>query len=98
MTTDRLAQLKAFDGAVSSDIGDLWSDLTLGTSTFTGGLVLGPAATGTIHVTIKPNAALVGTTVQGFMYIDTFNPINGNSPSFLGDEVVRIPYSYTVAP
>jgi subtilase family protein len=101
VTTTVLAQLKAFDGAVSSDVGDLWSDLTLGTSTFTGGLVLAPAATGTIHVTIKPNPALVGTTVHGFLYIDTYNAINAPlntlpGLSFLGDEVIAIPYSYTV--
>lgn len=53
-------------------------------------------------MTITPNAAQVGTTVRGFIYIDSFNPINGTltmpGPSFLGDEVVRIPYSYTVVP
>ena len=49
-------------------------------------------ATGTIHVTITPNPAQVGTTVRGFIYIDTFN-----ATVQTGDEVVRIPYSYTVA-
>ena len=93
VTTNVLARLKAFDAAVSSDYGDLWSDVTFGTSTYTTGLVLAPGANGTIHVTITPNAAQVGTTVRGFIYIDTFNGVVGT-----GDEVYRIPYSYTVAP
>jgi hypothetical protein len=35
----------------------------------------------------------VGKTVTGFVYVDTYN---GNVAT--GDEVVAIPYSYTVAP
>jgi hypothetical protein len=35
----------------------------------------------------------VGTTVRGFIYIDTFNGVVQT-----GDEVVSIPYSYTVVP
>jgi len=89
--TSVLALLKPFDAAVSSDYGDHWSDVTFGTSTYTTGLVLEPGATGTIHMTIKPNPSLVGTTIRGFVYIDTFNPT-----VLTGDEVYRIPYSYTV--
>jgi hypothetical protein len=48
---------------------------------------------GTINVTITPDPAKVGQTVSGYLYIDTFNGVVGT-----GDEVVRIPYSYTVAP
>jgi hypothetical protein len=33
----------------------------------------------------------VGTTVQGYLYIDTYNEAVGT-----GDEVARIPYSYAV--
>jgi hypothetical protein len=50
-------------------------------------------ATGTINLVITPDPSQVGKTVTGFVYVDTFNP-NVNT----GDEVVRIPYSYTVAP
>jgi hypothetical protein len=46
-----------------------------------------------IHVTITPNPAQVGTTVRGRIYIDTFNSV-----VFTGDEVVSLPYSYTIAP
>jgi hypothetical protein len=41
-------------------------------------------------VTITP-AGAAGTTVSGFLYIDTFN-----FDTSTGDEVVRIPYSYTI--
>jgi hypothetical protein len=46
-----------------------------------------------INVTITPDPTQVGKTVSGFLYIDTFN-----LAALTGDEVVRIPYSYTVAP
>jgi len=91
VTTAVLAELEAFDPSVSSNYGDLWADVSLGTTTFTTGLVLAPGATGTVEVTITPNPAQVGTTVRGFLYIDTFN-----STVETGDEVYRIPYSYTV--
>jgi hypothetical protein len=92
VTTSVLVQLKAFDAAVSADSGDLWSDVTFGTNTYSP-LVLAPGQSGTIHVTITPNPTQVGTTVRGFIYVDTFNPTVQT-----GDEVVRIPYSYTIAP
>ena len=77
---------------MSADSGDLWSDVTFGTNTYSP-LVLAPGQSGTIHVTITPNPTQVGTTVRGFIYVDTFNPTVQT-----GDEVVRIPYSYTIAP
>jgi subtilase family protein len=90
VTTSVVAQLKAFDATVSADSGDLWSDVVFGTATYNP-LVLGAGATGTIQVTLTPSASQVGTTVHGFIYIDTFN-----STVQTGDEVVRLPYSYTV--
>ena len=92
-TTSAVVELKPFDASVSSDYGDLWSDVVFGTATYSNGLVLAPGASGTIHVTIAPSASQVGTTVRGFLYIDTFNGVVGT-----GDEVYRIPYSYTVTP
>jgi hypothetical protein len=93
VTTSVSAQLKPFDASISSDAGDLWADVALGTSTFTGGLVLAPGQTGTINVTIAPSPAQVGKVVSGVLYIDTFN-----STVQTGDEVKAIPYRYTVAP
>ena len=79
-----------FDAAVSADSGDIWADLVLNTNTFNP-LVLAPGATGTINVTITPDPTMIGKTVTGFIYVDTFSPVVTT-----GDEVVRIPYSYTV--
>jgi len=92
VATGAFALIQAFDSAVSATSGDLWADLTLGTKTFNP-LVLASGETGTINVTITPNPSLVGQTVTGYVYVDTFNP-NVST----GDEVVRMPYSYTVAP
>jgi Subtilase family/Peptidase inhibitor I9 len=93
VATEAVLQLAPFDAAVTSDYGDLWSDVTFGTQTFTTGLILSPGNSGTIHLTIAPSKSQIGTTVRGFIYIDTFNGIVGT-----GDEVYRIPYSYSVAP
>jgi hypothetical protein len=79
-----------FDPAVSADSGDEWADLTLGTSTFNP-LILAPGQTGTITLTVTPDAKEVGSTVTGFVYVDTFS-----LTVFTGDEVVRLPYSYTI--
>jgi hypothetical protein len=77
---------------VASTSGNAWADLVTGTSTFNP-LVLAPGQSGTITVTITPNAAQVGSTVSGYVYIDTYNETVAS-----GDEVVRLPYIYTVAP
>jgi hypothetical protein len=92
VATSAEALMQPFDAAVASDAGDIWADVTLGTNTFNP-LLLAAGESGSINVTITPNSAQVGKTVSGFLYIDTYNP---NATT--GDEVVRIPYSYTVAP
>ena len=90
VTLTAMATTKKFDTTISADSGDLWADVTLGTNTFNP-LILGSGEAGTITLSIKPSAGEVGKTVSGFIYIDTFNPTVGT-----GDEVVRIPYAYTV--
>jgi len=42
-------------------------------------------------VTIKPSAKQVGEVVKGYVFVDTYNAVVGT-----GDEVVRVPYSYTI--
>jgi hypothetical protein len=91
VTTSAVVLMQPFDTAVASDSGDIWSDLTLGTSTYTNGLVLAAGQSGLINVTITPSSQAVGTTVSGYLYIDTWSPFVST-----GDEVVRIPYSYSV--
>jgi hypothetical protein len=90
VATSAEALMQPFDAAVATDAGDIWADVTLGTHTFTG-LVLAAGQSGVINVTITPDPTQVGKTVSGFLYIDTFNPNTST-----GDEVVRIPYRYTV--
>jgi hypothetical protein len=91
VSTSAFVLMKPFDAAVSADSGDIWADLVLNTNTFNP-LVLAPGQTGTINVTITPDATMKGKTVTGFIYVDTFNPVVTT-----GDEVVSLPYSYTVA-
>jgi hypothetical protein len=43
-------------------------------------------------VTIKPDPNEVGQLVEGYLFIDTYSPIVTT-----GDEVVRLPYRYTIA-
>jgi hypothetical protein len=81
-----------FDPAVSADSGDVWADQVLGTQTFKP-LILAPGAAGTINVTITPIHQQIGDVIKGSVFIDTYNLGIG-----AGDEVVRLPYSYTIAP
>jgi hypothetical protein len=90
VTTTALALMQPFDRTVTTDSGNIWADLVQGTNTFNP-LALAPGQSGTLTVTIKPDPSLVGKTVNGFLYVDTFN-----TAVLSGDEVVRIPYSFTV--
>jgi hypothetical protein len=90
VTLTAYGTIKNFDSAVSADSGDEWADLTLGTATFNP-LLLPPGEGGIITLTITPDPTQVGKTVTGYVYIDTYNAYAGT-----GDEVVAIPYSYTV--
>ena len=53
-------------------------------------LTLAPDQTGTITLTFTPSAAK-GTVVRGFIGVDTLN-----LGTVSGDELVNIPYTYTV--
>jgi hypothetical protein len=90
VATSAEALMQPFDAAVASNAGDIWADVILGTNTFNP-LLLAAGESGVINVTITPDPTQVGKTVSGFLYVDTFNP---NATT--GDEVVRIPYRYTV--
>ena len=92
VTMTATATALPFDPAVSADSGDVWADLTLGTSTFTGVPIVA-GEEGTITLTIAPRASDVGKTVTGYVFVDTYNPYAAT-----GDEVVRLPYTYTVTP
>ncbi len=90
VTMSAFALMQPFDTAVSADSGDAWADLTFGTNTYNP-LVLPSGEDGTITLTITPDPENVGKTVSGYVYVDTYNQYAAT-----GDEVVRIPYKYTV--
>ncbi len=89
VATAAAALMQPFDTNTGSDTGDVWSELVTGVGGFSP-VAVGPGATVTINLYITPTGA-PGTTVSGYVYIDTFNP-NVNT----GDEVVRLPYSYRI--
>ena len=84
-----VAVASPFDSAISASTGDAWA-LTVNASAPYKPLTLGPGQSGAITLTITPNAAK-GTVVNGFIAVDTFN-----SATSSGDELINIPYSYTV--
>jgi hypothetical protein len=86
-----IAVMQPFDLAVSADSGDGWVDLTSGSNTYNP-LTLAPGQSGIIHVTFTPDPSQVGKLISGFIYIDTYNNF-----VLTGDEVVRIPYRYTIS-
>jgi hypothetical protein len=84
-----VATANPFDSAVTSSTGDVWAQTVTAGAPYTP-LTLAPGQSGTITLTITPNAAS-GTVVSGFIAVDTFNKATDS-----GDELVNIPYSYTV--
>jgi hypothetical protein len=91
VATAAFALMQPFDGSMSATSGDLWADLVFGTQTYSP-LVLAPGESGTITVTLTPDTSAVGSTISGYLYVDTFNPDVST-----GDELVRFPYSYTIS-
>ncbi len=92
VATAAIAHTQPFDPAVSADTGDYWADVTNLTETYAP-LILAPGETGTITLTLTPDPSQVGTTITGFVYIDTQNE---EDPIAIGDELARFPYAYTV--
>ena len=84
-----VANTNPFDSAVTSTSGDVWAQSVNASAPYSP-LTLDPGQTGTITLTITPNAPK-GTVVHGFIGVDTFNLATAS-----GDELVNIPYSYKV--
>jgi hypothetical protein len=85
---------RAFDPAVTSVTGDLWT--TASTGTFTNSaVVIGPGQSATIDVTITPSAA-AGTVVKGTLFVDDELAAIPPYGQISGDELSALPYEYKV--
>jgi hypothetical protein len=84
------AHTAAFDAAATSSTGDLWLAAVQATPPPFSPLLLTPGQTGTILVTFTP-AGAPGTTISGFLGVDTFDPAFPTS-----SQLANLPYSYTV--
>lgn len=95
-TVSATAHGKLFDTRVTSSTGDFWTDGPTTrdkTGAITGGvdpLSLLPGEAGTINLTITPTGN-PGDVVRGTVYIDSYDDFLGS-----GDELIALPYSYTV--
>ncbi len=78
-----------FDSAISASTGDIWAQTVNASAPYTP-MTLDPGQSGTITLTITPNAPK-GTVVRGFIAVDTYNQATSS-----GDELMNIPYTYTV--
>jgi hypothetical protein len=85
---------KAFDPAVTSATGDLWSAAKTGAIKVSP-VVIAPGASATIDVTITPSAA-AGTIVKGTLYVDDVLAAIPPYSQLSGDEVSALPYEYKV--
>jgi hypothetical protein len=85
---------KAFDPAVTSTTGDLWTTASTGAFTDTP-IVIGPGASATIDVTITPSAAS-GTVVKGTLFVDDELAAIPPYSQISGDELSALPYEYKV--
>ncbi len=85
-----VAVTNAFDTSITSSTGDAWLQQSINPNAPYTPLTLAPGQTGTITLTITPNAP-AGTVVSGFIAVDTFNQGTDS-----GDELIHIPYTYTV--
>jgi hypothetical protein len=84
-----VANTNPFDSAITSTSGDVWAQSVNASAPYSP-LTLAPGQSGTITLTITPSAAK-GTVVSGFIGVDTLN-----LATVSGDELVNIPYTYTV--
>jgi hypothetical protein len=78
----------AFDSAVHTSYGDLWSG-----SNSVSPVIVGPGQTLTLYATISPTEA---GAVEGTLFLDTATDISPfGQPIPVGDQVAAIPYAYT---
>lgn len=85
-----VAHTRGFDPAVTSSSGDQWVATVLPQAPAFTPVSVDAGQTGTVTVTITPNAPK-GTVVSGYLYVDDTAVANN-----AGDELAAIPYTYTV--
>jgi Peptidase inhibitor I9 len=88
------ATFKAFDTTIQSSTGDLELAAINPATTFSP-LVINPGQSAVVNVTITPSGAS-GTVVQGTLYVDDFLT---NVPPYGqqgADELIGLPYQYTI--
>jgi|HubBroStandDraft_5_1064220.scaffolds.fasta_scaffold02816_2 hypothetical protein len=88
-TLTGIAVTNPFATSISSSTGDIWAQ-TVNASAPYSPMTLAPGQSGTITLTITPSAPK-GTVVRGFIAVDTYN-----TATFSGDELINIPFTYTV--
>ena len=91
-----VATTKAFDPAVTSSTGDLWLAAvdTAALGAFNP-VALNPGESVVVNVTITPTGT-PGSVVSGSLYIDDALGAVPPYSQTTGNEVVAIPYSYTI--
>jgi hypothetical protein len=91
------AVTKAFDSSVSSSTGDLWQAVEGVSAAALAPVYIPAGGSATVTVTITPSGAK-GSTDAGTLYVDdlTIAGFNGIFDDPNADEVVAIPYSYTI--
>jgi hypothetical protein len=90
------ATTREFDPAVTATTGDVWL-VAVNPSAFGSfsPVTVSPGATVTIPVTIKPSGA-PGTVVSGDLYVDDYVSAVPPYGQTSGDELVALPYKYTI--
>ena len=85
---------KAFDPAVTTAGGDLWT-ASLNPSAPFAPVVIFPGQSATIPVTITPSGTS-GTVVSGTIYVDDFASAVPPYGELGGNEIAALPYTYTI--
>jgi len=88
------ATTKAFDTSVTSDTGDLELASTNPATTFSP-IVINPGQSATVNISITPSGGS-GSVVSGTLYVDDFLT---NVPPYGqqgADELIGLPYTYTI--
>jgi hypothetical protein len=82
-----VADTNPFDSAVSASSGDVWAESVNASAPYSP-LTLGPGQSGTITLTITPNAPK-GTVVHGFIAVDTFNLATLSGDELTASQLLR---------